>query len=437
MASLPWLLTLATLAQGPDSTLTLQAAAARALDVHPRTQAAAARLAGATAARREARAAWFPQLTTQGSITRFEEPMVIAPIHALDASRLAFDRTLVQGDVRLSWTLFDGGGRRARVRGAGAAVDAQTAGAEVAESDVLAEVARRYLAARTAGAILDAHREGLGALRAERARVGRMVTEGAAARVELLRVEAALAGVDAEVVRAASDEDVALRALARTLDLQAVTPSALTDLVPRAGEPASREVLLVRLEDGNPELREAGDNLEAARQRRRRARAAWFPRIDLQGAVVAYGDGNWRFTPEWQLGARVFYPVLLGGQRGAAVARAAAAVDAADAQVRATRRQLAEAVDRALAARRTAIAHVAALEAAAAHLAEVARIEALALASGAGVEVEYLRAEADARRARADLEQARASRILADVDLAHVTGALTLAWLAENVESAP
>jgi outer membrane protein TolC len=52
------------------------------------------------------------------------------------------------------------------------------------------------------------------------------------------------------------------------------------------------------------------------------------------------------------------------------------------------------------------------------------------------VEVEYLRAEADARRARADLEEARAARVLADIDLAHVTGALTLAWLAENVENA-
>jgi outer membrane protein TolC len=436
MPSLAWLLTLVTLAQGPDSTLTLQAAARRALEVHPRTQAAAAEVAGAHATRREARAAWFPQLTTQGSVTRFEEPMVIAPIHALDASRLAFDRTLVQGDVRVTWTLFDGGARGAGVRAAGAAVDARTAGAVGAEADVLAEVARRYLTARTAGSVLDAQREGLRALQAERERVARLVTEGDAARVALLRVEAALAGVEAEVVRAASDEDVALRALARTLDLPSVTRGALTALVPAAGEPPAREALLAGLEDRSPTLREATDDLEQARQARRRAQAAWFPRVDLQGAVIAYGDGDWRFSPEWQVGARVFYPVLLGGQRSATVARAAAAVDAADARVRATRRQLAEAADRALAARHTAVARVVALEAAAAHLAEVARVEALALAAGAGVEVEYLRAEADHRRARADLEEARAARILADVELAHVTGALTLAWLAENVESA-
>jgi outer membrane protein len=183
MASLSCLLTLAALGQGPDTTLTLQAAAARALEVHPRAQSAAAQVAGATAARREARAAWFPQITTQGSLTRFAEPMVVTPIHALDATRFAFDRTLVQGDVRVSWTLFDGGGRRAGVRAAEAGVRAGIAGADATEGDVLAEAARRYLAARTAGAVLAAQRDGRNALGAERDRVARLVTEGEIARV--------------------------------------------------------------------------------------------------------------------------------------------------------------------------------------------------------------------------------------------------------------
>lgn len=435
MASLPWLLTLASLAQGPDSTLTLQAAATRALAIHPRTQAAAAELAGAGAQRTEARAAWFPEVTTQGSFTRFEQPMIVAPIHALDAAQITFDRTLIQGDVRLSWTVFDGGGRIAGVRAAGAAVEASAAGTAIAEADVLAEVARRYLTARTAGLVLGAQRDGLGALRAERERVSRRVVEGDAAQVELLRVEAALAGVEAEVARAAADEEVALRALARTLDVPAVPPAHLASLRPVSGEPPPREVIVAGLEERSPDLEAANRNLERARQERRRAQAAWFPRLDLQGAAIAYGDGAWRFSPEWQFGARFFYPVLLGGERSAAVARAGAGVDAADARLRATERSLAEALDRALAARTSAVAQVAAFEAAAAHLAEVARIEALALATGAGVEVEYLRAEADARRARANLEEARAARVLADIDLARVTGALSLTWLAENVES--
>ncbi|HEX9633492.1 MAG TPA: TolC family protein [Gemmatimonadales bacterium] len=435
MASLSWLLTLAAFGQGPDTTFTLQAAAARALEVHPRAQSAAAQVAGATAARREARAAWFPQLTTQGSVTRFEEPMVVTPIHALDAAGFAFDRTLIQGDLRLSWTLFDGGGRRAGVRAAEAGVRAGMAGADAAEGDVLAEAAHRYLAARTAGAVLAAQREGRGALGAERDRVARLVAEGEIARVELLRVEAALAQVDAEVVAAAAEQDVALRALARTLDLPVVVPGALTNLAPGRAEPPARDVLLAGLADQSPDLRAAGDHLEQARQTRRRAQAAWLPRVDLQGAVIAYGNGDWRFTPEWQVGARLFYPVLLGGQRSAAVARAQAGVDAAAAEARATHQRLAEAVDRALAARSTAVARVAALEAVATHLAEVARIEALALAAGAGVEVEYLRAEADARRARAELEEARAARVLADIELARVAGTLTLAWLAANVET--
>lgn len=435
MVALPVLLVLAPLSANPDSALTLHAAAARALEVHPLTQGAAATLAGATATRREARAAWFPQITTQGSISQFQEPMVVTPIHALDATQFAFDRTLVQGDIRLSWTLFDGGGRSAAIRAAGAAMDARVAGGEVAEADVLAEVARRYLLAHTAGAILAAQQEGFLALSAERDRVGRLVAEGEVARVELLRVEAALAGLTADVAQATADQEVALRALARTLEVPTVTPDALVGLMSVRHDPATSDGLLAGLEERSPDLVEARGVLEEARQSRRRAQAQWYPRVDLQGAMIAYGDGNWRFSPEWQVGARVFYPILLGGQRSAAVARAGAQVDAADARLRQVRRGLAESLDRALAARTATAARVTALEAVVAHVGEVARIEALALAAGAGVEAEYLRAEADARRARAELAKGRAARVLADIDLARVTGELSLAWLADNVES--
>ncbi|MDH4044344.1 MAG: TolC family protein [Gemmatimonadota bacterium] len=435
MVSLPALLLLAPLSVTQDSALTLHAAAARALEVHPLTQAAAATLAGATASRREARAAWFPQLTTQGSITRFQEPMVVTPIHALDATQFAFDRTLVQGDVRLSWTVFDGGGRSARIRAATAAMGARTAGGDVAEADVLVDVARRYLIARTAGAILAAQEEGLAALTTERDRVRRLVTEGAVARVELLRVEAALAGVVADVVEARANEDVAVRALARTLELPAVAPAALVELRPAQRDMPSREHLLPAVEERSPDLAEALAAVEEARQVRRGAQAQWFPRVDLQGAAIAYGDGDWRFSPEWQVGARIFYPVLLGGQRSAAVARAGAQVDVADARLRQVHRDLAERLDRAIAARTEADARVRALEAVSTHLGEVARIEALALEAGAGVQAEYLRAEADARRARAELARGRATRVLADIELARVTGELSLTWLADNVES--
>ena len=438
MTLLPWmLLSGLLLAPAQDSTLTLIAAAQRALEVHPSLRAAGAEAAGADAARREARSLWLPQLTAQGSAVRFEEPMIVRPIHALDAAELTFDRTLVQGDVRLSWTVFDGGGRVATIRAATAASEGRAAGVAATEADLLAEIARRYLRALTADTILAAQRDGVRALQAERDRVATSVREGDVAAVQLLRVEAALSEAQAAVVQAAANLESARHGLARALDLPGVRAERLAPVADWPAAPAPRDSLLLRLEDRSPVLREAHFGLEGARAERRRAVAAWLPRVDVQGGVTAYGDGNWEFSPEWQVGARVYYPVFLGGQRSAAVARATAREQAADARVQLLRLQLADALDGAVAARDAAVARVAALEVAAAHLAEVARVEALALEAGAGVEAEFLRAEADARRARAELADARGIRLLADIELARVTGDLDLAWLRAHLETTP
>lgn len=438
MNPLPWLLLSGMLASGfPDSTLTLTAAAERALVVYPGIQAAAADVAGADATRREATGAWWPHLTAQGSLTRFQKPMIVAPIHALDATQLNFDRTLVQGDLRATWTVFDGGARGATIRGAAAAADGSRAGEAATAADLLADVARRFLGARTADAVLAAQDDGVRALRAERARVTLRVETGDAARVELLRVEAALAEAEAARVRAAADRESARRGLARALELPALATAPLADARPRAQPTPVRDTLLARLEEQSPVLRQARDRLAEAGAGRRRASAAWWPRLDVQGGVIAYGDGGWGFTSEWQVGARVSYPIFAGGERSAAVARASARETAAAEQVRLLRLRLADALDAAVAARAGAIARVEALEAATGHLAEVVRVEALALEAGAGVEAEFLRAEADARRARAQLAEARAARLLADIELARVTGDLTIEWLRTHVEIMP
>jgi len=95
---------------------------------------------------------------------------------------------------------------------------------------------------------------------------------------------------------------------------------------------------------------------------------------------------------------------------------------------------VAQGVDRALAAVREAHARVAALGSAAEQSAEVARIERLSLEVGSGTQTDYLDAEANLLRARASLIEARHAEIAARIELARVTGELSLAWLALNLE---
>ncbi|HEX9579677.1 MAG TPA: hypothetical protein VF970_01095, partial [Gemmatimonadales bacterium] len=103
-------------AQGREERLSLSAAVRLALASHPAVAAARARETETASRAREAAAARLPQLTTQASLTRFELPMIVAPLHGFDPNRPpTFDRTLIQGNGQVGYLLFDGGARGARI----------------------------------------------------------------------------------------------------------------------------------------------------------------------------------------------------------------------------------------------------------------------------------------------------------------------------------
>jgi outer membrane protein TolC len=86
-------------------------------------------------------------------------------------------------------------------------------------------------------------------------------------------------------------------------------------------------------------------------------------------------------------------------------------------------------IDRAYAALEPAEARLRSLAIALARFEEVSRIEKLRLDAGAGTQVDYLKAEADLRAARAARIEAGYDRIRARVELARATGELSPAWL--------
>jgi outer membrane protein TolC len=426
-------------AQTSDGALTLAAAARRALAVHPTVRGAAAAARGAAAGVGEARSRWFPQLATEATLIRFEKPMVVTPIHGFEQAQLgqiAFDRTLIQGNVSLGFTVFDGGARGARIRGARAEAAAQDAELAATEADVLADVATRFLDVLTAGEVAAAQEDGVRALRAERDRVTRLVTEGEAADVALLRVKAALAEAEADQISASTRLDVARRGLARAVDLPTL-PDTLRAVRLGTLTLPDRDALRAAVEQHNPRLREASRSVEGARMVRRAALAAWFPQLDAVGGLNVYGSGAGDFTTEWQAGVRLSYPLFAGGARSAAVSRTGALAAAAEDRYRLALLQAEDALDGALGAVRDAAARLEAAQTTVIHLTDVARIELLSLQAGAGTEVEYLRAEADARRARAELATAHAAVITARVRLAQLTGELSLDWLAQAMEDVP
>lgn len=412
--------------------VTLSDAAALALRRHPSVVAAEARAQAAGAATGVARAAWLPSVRTEASAVRFQEPMIVQPLHRFDPNAVpAFDRTLIQGNVAAAWTVFDGGARGARIRQADALHDASVAGHRAAEATLVAATARAWLDARLAVEVLAAFAAEQTALTQERRRVAQLLEEGKVPRVELLRIDAALARTQADAAAAAANRDVALADLARHTGAP-VEPASVSPRLP-AGVP---ELTLLRAQalDASEELRAARARAAAADAARAESRAAFLPRLDLGARYNEYGSGAGDFAWEWQGGVQVSWPVFTGGARARQSERASAEARAAAADAEAIALDVTHAVDRAVAALTGALARAGALEAALEQQQEVVRVELLALDAGAGVQTDYLAAEAELRRTRAALTEARHAAIAARIELARITGELSPAWLANTLE---
>lgn len=418
-------------AQSPD-TLSLGEAARAALATHPLRAVPAAGQEAAEAAAREARSARLPRLSTEWTGTRHQEPMIVRPLHGFDpTSPPEFDRTLVHGTLSVSWTLFDGGARGARIGRAEAQAEVATASLRAAEADLLARVAAAYLAvldARAAGAAYDAQIE---ALEAERTRVRRFELEGRVAHVEVLRAEAALSAALAD--RAAHDARRARAEaeFARLIGADVATVAALALAAPDTLQPrlpSRAELVSISLES-SPRVVQARLRVAAADAARDEARSANLPSVSLAGRYDAYGDGSADLTAEWQGGVRLSYALFTGGQRSAAIARAGAGRAAATASLRLAELDVEAAIDDALTAAVEADARAAALEDAVASYRAVLDVERLALDEGAGVQSDFLRAAASLRDAETALSAARHARFIARVRLAQAAGLLTLDWL--------
>jgi outer membrane protein len=273
-------------AAGPQRALRLDEAVDLALASYPAVAAADAGVDRAMAARREAGADRYPALHVGGSVTRFEEPMTVRPLHGFDpAQPPEFDRTLIQGELNVSYSLFDGGERAARVRRVDADVRAAGADAEGTRAAVTARVAAAYLAVLSSGDVADSHERRLDALREEERRVGALLAEGQAPEIQLLRVQAALAAAEAEAVAARGELATAELELAR---LTGASPDrtrrdGLVAVALRSDAAPSRTVAVERALAANPEVEAARRAVDGARASASMVRSARWPKVDAFG----------------------------------------------------------------------------------------------------------------------------------------------------------
>ena len=365
----------ATATASAPATLTLAEAVERALGGYPAVAAARARAAEAAAATAEAEVSQGPIVKLNAVGLQYDDPMITSPIHSfVPADFPPFAETIVQGSLSVSYILVDSGASRQRSRQA----EAQEAGAGAAlqttEQAIAARVATAYAGALARAEILAAEEARMAALTLELDRARQLFAAGKADEVETLRADAALAE----------------RAVA-----------------------------------AGPAVEQARQQIAAAEAARALARSAYFPKVELVGAVQEFRESASDYATDWNAGVQLVVPIWDGGQTGRRVARAAAQRDSATAMLAQSELDAREAVDRAWISFADAGARAVALARAADRLAEVARVQKLLLEVGSGTQVDYLAAEAELAKTRAGATEARTAALLAQVELARLAGELS------------
>ncbi len=427
-------------ADSSGASLSLGEAVRHAVGYHPSVTASTLAVAEAHAAVDEETAARLPAVMLGGSAIRYQEPMLVTPIHGLTPGLVPpFDETLIQGGATLSYTLFDGGARGSRVRQARSRAEGASAGLSVAEQALVARVVAAYANVLTQRQVVVATDRRLEALRAERTRADQRVAAGRGAELEILRADASLAEAEAARVRVAAAREVGERDLARLTGWspERVRGGTLVQVATVDEELGPRDLLVARAMESNPVLTQARQQQRTAEAGVAVVRGARLPDLKLIGAYFDRGSASGDFKAEWNAGVQLSFPLFTGGALSSRVRRAEAALGAAAERVRLAELGVSEEIDVALARVEEVRARVEALRRAEASLAEVARIEKLALEAGAGTQTDYLKAEADLLSVSADLAAAKNGQVVARVELARAAGDLTPAWVAEYLESRP
>lgn len=418
--------------------LTLGEAVDAALASHPSVLAARARVDGADAVRQAARAAFLPTVVGTSGLVRHAEPMVVAPLHGFDPMNPpSFDRTLIQSQLAMEVTLFDAGARRAQVRAAESAESAFGHQRDATDQALLEAVAAAYTGVLAAREMRGAALRQLQALAAEEDRAGQRFREGTAARVELLRAAAALQEARAQLATADAGVGVAERGLARLMGLApaSLAERELADVRPAAGAARASATTAAGASSMEPRVEAARRAVDAARARLGQERAGRLPSLKGSAGLLNFGSGAGEYVTEWQAGVRISWPLFTGGARTAAIRRAEAEVRVAEEEVRQMELTTDASLDAAEAALAEARARAEALAAAVAQWEEVARIEALSLEAGSGLQSDYLRAEASLFQARAGHARARYDEILALAGRARAQGSLDREWMDQALEA--
>ena len=303
-------------------TLTLAECIRIGLERNPQTAGSWEAVRSAAARAGEEKSAYFPEVNLSTSATREKQ----VSSQTLKSPQQPSADNFFSTGLALSYLLFDGGTRSARVSGARADLEALGYQHNATLRNVALKIEQSYfilLASRWSQQVAEETvRNAQYHVRLSQARFD----AGLVPRSDVLKAATEKADTDLALVSAKNAVRIAEGTLASTMGLKVSVPIDIAD-VPESAlaeetEAEAMEQLLAEAMRNRPELLSAVAKVRSKQAGIEEARSQYWPKI---GANAGYGWGDDSFPPsqdEWSIGLSLSFPLFTGFKRGYQVERA-------------------------------------------------------------------------------------------------------------------
>lgn len=315
----------------------------------PDVRALQARVAAARSAVDQAASAYYPQIGLGAGYARTDNPaqsfMMDLNRRALNMADPAFnpnepeDTENTRLSIHARYALYDGGRRGLTKASAEAAASAAAAQERVVRNALVHEVRRAWYGVRQAAALVRLGEDTVASMKENVRVAGERVQAGQALQTDVLNLEVSLAEAEEQLIRARNGVELAVLALNTAIGQDYATAEGVLAVALPAdpSTPAGDENQI----EQRPELAAARAALEAQENQYRLARRGYAPQVSAFGSVDWDSEVNTDFEQSYFAGVGAEWELFTGFRRGAAVAAAAQAREAARADLQSLHNRLA------------------------------------------------------------------------------------------------
>ncbi len=401
-------------------TVTLEEAAARALDVNPQVVQAATSLSTAQSAMLQSYASMLPTLSlSSGALASSSErydPQTNLRVSGQSSSYSA--------GLSSSMDLFAGGRNLAQVRSSRASETAAEANLRASRFEVALSATTAFFAVLRAEDLIELTTKQIEQANTQLSAAQHRLQAGRATRSDVLRAQLQVRNAQQALLQAETQRRTAMYVLGRTVGVTgavaAERPPTLEPQPLALNGVQMRELVLGEA----PSVLSARANLNVAEAGLSQAQAQWLPTVGLSGGYTwanseaALLGGR----TSWSTSLRLSYPVFNGLSREVAIDRANAQVTLARAQAEDASRAAVTEVERLLASVQLAEQQLALLQESVSVAREDYRVQKERYDLGAGTILDLVSSQIALSQAENDLINARYDYLLAKAELESLVG---------------